>query len=561
MATAELEKNVARAHGTQIDDAAFRKAVKNLPWALNLMKYSALREGQDKIIYNVLGLRDTLGFLPTGQGKTATFVIPALCLQMRALIFSPLVALMQNQVEGLWERNLAGGQISSQQSDGVNSNTMMRWVRGELQFLYVAPERLKNKEFMAAMRQLPPDIVIVDEAHAISQWVDNFRSSYAKIGPFIRDFNPKVVLALTATATAEVEETIRDVLGIQDAARIAFLPDRTNLKLSSKNHPGDTGLLNLMESVEGNGIVYCATQKEVERLGSLFSTMWPDKTKIYHGGMQKNDKALHQSMFMKGETPWMIATNAFGMGIDKADIRAVIHNDMPGSIEALVQEIGRAGRDGKDSQCITLYRPEAASTQEFFLQNSFPAEKDIRKVFQCLQKAPANDKGEVLMTIEDMARAINQPYRGAMVAAAIQILQRHGVIDRPKSDESIGKVVFHATSNDVRFLEYYQTIQDIGSISAEGAMAFDLKQLSVKVGVGEETVKRNLRKWQDQNLLTFQPPFRGAPTRITGEVEQVQFARLAEKYKEARIKLDKLLAYFQVPDPEKHAYLRAYFAT
>jgi RecQ family ATP-dependent DNA helicase len=496
-------------------------------------------------------------------GKSATFVIPTLCLELRTLIFSPLVALMQDQVQGLWKRSLKAGQLSSMQSDSANTSTLGQWLRGELQFLYVAPERLKNDDFMQMMVQRPPDMVVVDEAHSISQWADNFRPAYAKIGNFIANLHPKIVLALTATATEEVEEDIRHVLGIQDAAKIAYLPERTNLKLCSSDYPGDFGLAKKIENINGSVIVYCATVKGVESLGQTLSSLLPNQVSIFHGQLPPGDKRVSQEMFMQNQLKVMVATNAFGMGIDKPDIRAVFHYDVPGTIEALVQETGRAGRDGLDSHCETFFRDESYKTQRYFLDASFPSERDIRGVFNTLCKAHKNERGEVTMTIKDIAAANGNPWAVAMVNSSISILARHGVIERPRSDEKVGKVSFHTVPDDMRLREYYDLVcgnNGIGKMGDDGTFAFDVDLLSTRVGVNKETVTKNLRKWQGEGLLTYIPPFRGAPTKIIGDVEKVEFKRLKAKYEEAVLKLDRVIQYFKIPDVDKHTFLRNYFA-
>lgn len=537
-----------------------QKGVRNLPWALNLMGYPGLRKGQEEIIYNALACRDTLGFLPTGMGKTATFVIPALCLEMRVLIFSPLVALMQDQVKGLWQRGLKAGQISGIQSDSANSAVMMEWMRGELQFLYVAPERLRNDQFIAIMKERAPDIVIVDEAHSISQWGDTFRPAYGKIGSFIRQFNPRLVLALTATATEEVEEDIRDTLGIKDAAKITFMPERSNLKLSSSDHPGEYGISKILQQIDGSAIVYCATVKEVESLGKNLANLLPNQVTIYHGQLQDHEKRNSQDMFMQGELKYMVATNAFGMGIDKADIRGVIHHDVPGTIEALVQETGRAGRDGKDSRCLTLFREKSMHTQRWFLDSSFPSEKMVRHVFKTLEQATPNANGEIMLTIKDIAAKTGDVWAEQAVNASLNILMKAGAIERKRSEEKIGKVQINTIPNLEKFQDYHEVIKTVGKQTSDGLLTFDLDIVTAKIGVAQATVVKNLKLWQTEGYLTYIAPFRGVPTKVTGSVDKVPFPRLAIKYKEAVAKLEEVRRYCQTPDKDKHEFLRAYFS-
>jgi ATP-dependent DNA helicase RecQ len=551
---------IQRNHGRAVDPASLAKGFRNLPWALDLMGYPGLRKGQDAIVHNALALRDTLGFLPTGMGKTAVFVIPALCLELRVLIFSPLVALMMDQVKGLWKRGLKAGQISGLQSDSANSAVMMQWLRGEIQFLYVAPERMNNSQFMQIMRERTPDIVVVDEAHTISSWGDSFRPAYAKLGSFIRTFNPRLVLALTATATEEIETDIRDTLGIQDAAKICYMPERTNLRLSSDKHPGEYGLSKLVDNIPGATIVYCSTVKEVESLGANLGNLLPNQVTIFHGQLQPNDKQTAQEQFMQDEIKVMVATNAFGMGIDKPNIRGVVHHDMPGTIEALVQETGRAGRDGLDSTCLALFREQSVHTQRYFVDNSYPSEKFVRRVFDTLLRAPKNSLGEVMLTVDEIADRSGDKWARQGVDACLKILSRAGAVERKRSEEKIGKIQFNSIVEMPRFREYHDVLTRIGSTDTDGLLRFDLGLAVAKLGVSQATVAKNLRQWQGEGYLTYIPPFRGVPTRVIHETaDAVPFARLSAKYKEAIAKLEKVQDYFSVPDPDKHAFLRDYF--
>lgn len=548
-----------RNHGSRVDNAMLTKGVRALPEALQRLGYSSLRPGQDEIVYNALAMRDTLGFLPTGGGKTLIFVLPALCLDMRVLVFSPLVALMQDQVQNLWRRGLKAGQISSLQPESANSAVMMDWMRGELQFMYVAPERLKNEQFMQTMRERAPDIVVVDEAHSISQWGDTFRPAYGKIGGFIKTFNPRLVLALTATATDEIEEDIRETLGLQDAAKIAYLPERSNLKLSSLDHPGEFELSKMVAEIDGPTIIYCSTVKEVEKLGANLGNLLPNQVTIFHGKLDDSAKRQSQEMFMQDHMPVMVATNAFGMGIDKPNIRGVFHHDYPGSIEALVQEIGRAGRDGMESRCVTLFRPESERTQRWFIDCSFPPEKMVRRVFKALKDMPTNSRGEITMTIKEIATAVGDPWAEAKVQTCLNILMRAGAIERKRSEEKVAKLMIDSIGETPRFREYYSVFKSIGVVDGEGLLCFDLELAVAKLGVSQPTVNKYLKQWQSEGLLTYIAPFRGVPTKVTGDVEAVPFPRLADKYKEAVGKLDAVLHYFDVPDVDKHQYLQQYF--
>ncbi len=375
----------------------------------------------------------------------------------------------------------------------------------------------------------------------------------------MRNHNPRVVLALTATATEEIEKDIREVLGIQDAYKIVHMPERTNLKLSSATHPGMTDLIKIMDAAEGSGIVYCSTVKNVEALGSEIGTALPGRVGIFHGRMRPNDKHLSQEMFMQDQVQWMIATNAFGMGIDKPNIRHVIHHDMPGSLMSLVQENGRAGRDGKESRCLTLYQEESYKTQLYFAKQAFPEERQIRAVFELLKRSPKNADGEVEKSIEQLAYDFGNPYEKGMIANALGILVRDRVIARPKSEDKVAKVSFISTPDDQRFHKTYDAITKIARPDDDGFYAFDLELLSQRVGVTTATISKNLKGWHADGNLRYIAPFRGAPTKIIGSIDNVDFARLAIKRADLMKKLELVKKYFSIPDSEKHVFLAQNF--
>lgn len=534
------------------------KGFKNLQWALNLMGYPGLRKGQDRIIHNIFACRDTLGLLPTGTGKTATFVIPTLCLEWRTVIFSPLIALMKDQVQSLCRRGLQADFISSAHTDAENAMVIRRWMAGDLQFLYAAPERLNNDQFLTAIQAVKPDFVVVDEAHTIAQWVDNFRPAYAKIGPFIGRFAPKVVLALTATATPSVETEVREVIGLTGAARIAFLPPRKNLHVQSRIYTGSPwDLLNDINSHDGSTIVYCATVKKVEEMAEQLSKHIKGGSLFYHGQMTPNNRDSHQDMFMSGAARVMFATNAFGMGVDKSDIRMVIHRDIAASVEAITQEQGRAGRDGLDSQCIAYEDKESYQTHRFFIDCGFPPESKVRMVHRFL-KGAADREGKLQLTGKEISE--QSGVASMMVDSIMAILSRSGVIERITIAEKIASCrLLLATASDPRYLKYASAVEKVGVPNDKGFYEFDMELLANEIGVSAETVRSNLRRLAADNMVTFVPPSRGTPLKIAGPIEQVDFARLAVKASEAHAKLEEVAKYMKVPDQEKHEFVRNYF--
>jgi hypothetical protein len=321
---------------------AMMTALPNLPDALMQQGFESLRKGQDAIVHSVLKLRDTLGVLPTGQGKSACYVTPALCHRFRTLVFSPLTALMSDQVSKLARLGLKAGAVSSLSNDGTNHATLEAWRSGELQFLFVAPERIPNKHFAEVILQMRPDMVVIDEAHVVANWSDNFRPEYKMIGDLIRVTAPKVVLALTATCPDLVENEIRSVFCLQDAVRLTYYPRRKNLVLNADTSNADDGRVfqYIIDSAttKGQTMVYCGSIKNVEKVTNVLQSLTKLQVGIYHGQLPDAAKRAGMDAFMSGDASIIVCTNAFGMGIDKPDVRAVVHYDIPGSIESLAQE-------------------------------------------------------------------------------------------------------------------------------------------------------------------------------------------------------------------------------
>jgi len=542
---------------SKINMDVLKRGYAQLPNALSVMGFSQLRAGQEPVIVNIMAQRDTVCILPTSTGKTACFVIPTLCLGWRAIVFSPLVALMRDQVQGLTAKGIKAQAISSMQTEAENQSAIKRWAEGELQFIYVAPERLHNEAFKDAMMRVPPDMVVMDEAHCLSQWSDNFRSSYCLVGDFIREKNPKVVAAFTATCPDEVEHDIRRVLHLENAQKLSYYPRRTNLHLKSDNMLSETQLADFISGVGGPTIVYCATINKVEQTAKQLMSALREDVIIFHGELSPTDKRVNQDMFMNDKIRVMVATNAFGMGVDKGNIRGVVHRDIPGSLEALAQEVGRAGRDGNDSTCMTFYSPDSYNTQKFFIECSYPSKSEINAVMRVLNLA-ADSNGISQLTISDIAKKTNLFSR--KVPAILEVLKSNRIIEREKNGEKIAKIRLdeNTPEDDSRFELWWNTILEYG-IEEDGFFNIDLNWFSDHIGLGYQTVTNHFKKWDEQSVIRFIPPYRGSATKIIGSINQIDFERLAIKAARAHTKLDQVLGYIKTPDNDKHSYLEKYF--
>lgn len=331
--------------------------------------YDSFRDGQELMVDSILSGRDVLGIMPTGAGKSLCYQIPALLLSGITLVVSPLISLMHDQVSALNQAGIHAAFLNSSLTPGQYRTALKYTMEGRYKIIYVAPERLMTEEFISIVSELNISMVSVDEAHCISQWGQDFRPSYLRILDFIDQlpYRP-VISAFTATATREVREDIMALLNLQDPICLNTGFDRKNLKFIVQ-HPQDkfkTTLSYVEDHEEDCGIIYCLTRKVVEDVCGKLQREGYQATR-YHAGLSDSERKKNQEDFIYDRKKIMVATNAFGMGIDKSNVRYVIHYNMPKNIEGYYQEAGRAGRDGLDSECLLLYAGQDVVTNQFFI--------------------------------------------------------------------------------------------------------------------------------------------------------------------------------------------------
>jgi ATP-dependent DNA helicase RecQ len=391
--------------------------------------FEDFREGQREVIGSILEGKDAVVVMPTGSGKSLCYQLPAMILDGVTLVVSPLIALMKDQVDALQARGLPATFINSSISEPEQRARIDALRRREHKLVYIAPERFRSSRFNAALQQIPVSLFAVDEAHCISTWGHDFRPDYLRLRNVIKSLNGVQTLALTATATPYVRSDIVQQLGLNRPQTFVSGFDRPNLSIevfhTERVRQKITRIRNLAKEINGSGIIYASTRKAVEDVGAKLKAV-DLKVSEYHAGMSDAMRVRAQDDFMSGRTQMIVATNAFGMGIDKPDIRFVVHYQMPGSIEAYYQEIGRAGRDGLPSTCVLLFNYADKNTHDFFIEGSYP---DISVIKQVYDSLAATELRRIELSTSEIARRVGESNEMA-VQSALYVLERAGHIQR-----------------------------------------------------------------------------------------------------------------------------------
>ena len=407
--------------------------------------YDRFRGIQEDIIDSISKNKDTLGLMPTGGGKSITFQVPALAKEGMCLVITPLIALMKDQVQNLKKRGIKALAIYSGMSRQDIIITLENCIFGNYKFLYISPERLDTEIFRTKLRKMHISMITVDESHCISQWGYDFRPAYLKIAE-IRELLPGVpVLALTATATPEVVKDIQARLHFRhkNVFRMGF--ERNNLAYIVRKTENKTAeLLHILRSMPGSAIVYVRNRRRTKEITELLNNEHITAD-FYHAGLDDATKDIRQHRWQSGESRVMVATNAFGMGIDKPDVRIVIHMDLPDSIEAYFQEAGRAGRDGQKAYAVILYAKSDKTTLHKRIPDTFPEKEYIRDVYEHLQYYYQMAMGDGLdcvreFNIEDFCRKFK--YFPVPVDSALRILTQAGYLEYTAEQDSTSRILF-----------------------------------------------------------------------------------------------------------------------
>ncbi len=553
---------------TQTRQAAEATLAKN--WG-----YPAFREGQWDVIEPVLNGEDVLAILPTGGGKSICYQVPALMHEGLTLVVSPLIALMQDQVAGLKARGISATFINSTLKHRV---VEQRWTDAEFgryKLVYLAPERLQSELFLARAHRLSVKLLAVDEAHCVSEWGPHFRPAYLDIPKARTALGDPAVIAVTATATPEVRRDIQTYLQLNQPRVIVQGFDRPNLVWTifrTENKPVD--VRRILNNVEGSGLVYAATRRGVEQWTARLRKR-DIEAEAYHAGLKTEVRKAVQERWLKGETRVVVATNAFGMGIDKPDVRFVVHVDMPGSVEAYYQEAGRAGRDGEKAYVVLLYSNRDEKIHQDLLEASHPDVKTIQQVYTAvcnLAQIPLGSLPDAPVSIQPEKIAGMLGMSASRIQAAIELLIRQEIWQPLELHAHKGYVQFLQPANTVRayvqnlknnkVMHFVQTL--LRSVHAEaftGWWPLDLPLLERRLKLPRKRVLRGMDFLAEQGLVRWQPPgklmqvqFTDPRTRtVPVEVSLVQRAK-----RRAEVRLGYMLRYARSVSCRRH-FLMAYF--
>ncbi|HEX8548906.1 MAG TPA: ATP-dependent DNA helicase RecQ [Cytophagaceae bacterium] len=392
--------------------------------------YNSFRPLQEDIINSIVSKKDTLALLPTGGGKSLCYQVPVMMMDGLGLVITPLIALMKDQLQALKSKNISAVGIYSGLSYREIDIALDRCIYGGVKFLYVSPERLQTELFLERVKRMPINLIAVDEAHCISQWGYDFRPAYLKIS-LLREIIKAPVLALTATATPEVTADIKEKLAFKDSLSFYSSFSRVNISYSCfKVEDKSKKILEILLKVPGSGIIYVRSRNRCKEFADFLNKNGI-KADFYHAGLKDEDRSIKQQLWLKGSSRIMVATNAFGMGIDKADVRTVIHLDLPDSPETYFQESGRGGRDGRKSYAVILYTPADITRLQKKVTDDFPPADLIKKVYQGLANflniaSGAGQNETYPLDVEEFCKIYSLPLR--QTYSALKRLAEHEFI-------------------------------------------------------------------------------------------------------------------------------------
>src|SRR5262245_6454089 len=533
-------------------------AVPRLDSHLARFKLNSFRPGQREVLAAILAGHDCLCIMPTGGGKSLCYQLPAIARDGLTLVVSPLIALMKDQVDALTALGISATFINSSLAPSEAYERIESMAAGRYDLVYIAPERLRSSLFLEKLRETKLQLLAVDEAHCISEWGHDFRPDYARLGRLRRQLNNPQTIALTATATPDVRTDIIAQLQIHDPKIFITGFSRPNLHFEVQQATGeqhrDQMLIDFLRATPGAGIIYSATRKGCEQLVPLLSATAGRRVDLYHAGLEPDDRRRVQDDFMSGKTPIIVATNAFGMGIDKPDLRFVVHYNIPGTLEAYYQEAGRAGRDGQPSRCLLLYAHRDRRIQEYFIESAYPEPEIVAEVYDFLRGI---DGDPIELTLDEIRERLNLPIRSEGVSACEKLLENCKTLERLDARQNMAAVRIDSDLPTlVDLLPRDAKVQRRVLQAIERRIAgqryervyFSPRQIAQAAEVDANSLNRALRELSKLEAFDFVPPFRGRAVHMLEREKSfdqlgIDFVEQERRKQAEYAKLDRMVRY------------------
>lgn len=560
--------------------------------------HKQFRKAQKTVIEFALNGQDTLAVLPTSYGKSACFQVPALCREGTAVIVSPLIALMKDQVDDANKRGIPASYVNSHLDRDESMERFDDLRAGAFKLFYIAPERIRDQQFIHALQNTEVSFIVVDEAHCASRWGHDFRPAYMRIHEIVdavSDIEGRpTIIAVTATATSGIEDDIAEGIGMSDSyKRVIADPIRNNLSYNiARGNPWQNlrKLAARMDVRNGRYVIYCATRKGSEQCASIIQEQIGANVGFYHGGMNRADRTSIQDAFKSGKMPVVVATNAFGMGIDVPNIRGVYHFGVTGTLEDYMQEVGRAGRDGKPAEGwmlvqSNLYDDFSVQLQQMFVNTANPPYALYDAVWNWLHMELA--EGEILkMTAKKIAQTITEEtdYRGqcddGMIHTVLNVLENHKLVRRGMMPSGKTIVVtprrFNAGRDKCvkeREVKVYEAIKrtqidpevEINQHPEEAALTLGVQTqtLAQIAEVSDYAVRQSLKALEKYGLLSVEKSYTGKTTQIVARgtklADVLPIEDIEAKRKRAQRRLDLMLQYVDLPESQRVRFIRDYF--